>query len=300
MLACKAQTDIVYPNTELIVKTTVVGVPSSGVRVILFNNSSYYKTAIFNNASTNAVDSAVSVNAELTFKNLNPSINYWLMATWTDPVSKRTYNNINGYNYVYNKLSNGSETYITIDLQQSGSYIAFWTSDSTKLPITIVVGEDTFLLNTFSPQTPGIFDNTHYLKVNLNPSTVSFRAFNSQKQYYDIDTVSVINGQIKLKEILKPSSEVISFYYTGTNSNIYPITVVLDIGDTVGIINGPRSMPYNCGQSDTSNVISTIRSYGNHTYIATSKGGCSWQGLITANDSSACNIIQLPVNINCE
>jgi len=223
-----------------------------------------------------------------------------MLATWTDPISKKTYNNLNTTNYVLNKLAASSQTYIGIDLLQSGTYVAFWTSDSTKLPITIVIEKDTFILNTFSAKAPTILDSTNYLKVNLNPSALNFQAYNSQKQYFDFDTVATVKDRIKLKEINKPEFDVISFYYSGTNSYVYPITLVLDFTDTVGVIKGPRTTAFSCGQADTTNVVTIVRPIGSHTYVAISKGGCSWKGELVSNDSSSCYIVPLSANLNCQ
>jgi len=301
ILSCKTKTDIVNPDTELIVTTTVKGVSTSGVKVYLFDNQTYYQADSSNGlASKLAVDSGVSANGTITFHNLDASKHYWLHVTYTDPVSKYSYNNLNSYNYVYNTLTSGSQTYVTVDLEKTQTFIAFWVADSTRLPIHVVINNDTFLLNSYITTLPDQFDSTHYVKANLQPQTYQYYAYNKEKGFFEQGSVTLVNKHIKLQKLTNEAVGKISFYYSGTNTYVYPITVISGIGnqDTVGVINNYKAS-YSCGGADQTNVISAFKTMDStYTYTVSTRSGCEWQGQVTLSDT--CTVVDLAANSQCQ
>jgi len=187
VLSCKTKTDIVNPDTELIVTTTVKGATTNGVKVYLFDSQSAYQSGSSNSAAAYkfAVDSGTSVNGTVTFHNLSTSINYWLYVIYADPGgSKYHYNNLNSYNYVYNTLASGSQTYATVDLEVTQTFVGFWSSDSTHLPINILIGGDTLTLTSYSATTPDpILGSAFYKKANQQPGTYPYYAYNADRSF---------------------------------------------------------------------------------------------------------------------
>jgi hypothetical protein len=304
LASCKTKTDVTNPDVELVVATQVNGVSQSGVRVLLFDNLADYTAAAITNSASKAVDSGNSVNGKITFHNLSTSKTYRMLATWTDTISQTAYNNLNSNYVLANNLNASSITYATVNLRSTDSYVGFWAASNANLPINIAIGnsnnrQDTekvvLRTHSLSGSAPSISQILQYKRVNLGPGNYTFYAYDSLKTYYDIGSFSVDTGTTTMVQIMPDTSlELISFYFTGSageNSiDLYPITVYLDHGDSLGAIKGTTAS-FTCGSAATANVITVARVKGAHTYAASSQSGLyRWQGQF---NSAGCMVIKL-------
>lgn len=304
MFSCKTKTDIVNPDVELVITTTVNGKTQSGVRILLFSRLLAYDSAIVSNSAKHAVDSGITAsNGTITFDKLSSTTKYWILATWTDTTAQISYNNLNGNYVLANNLNAGSITYATINLGSSNSYVGFYAKSSVNLPVHVVITDNstgdttkTILRSHLLTALPTALDTLHYKRLNLDPGQYTYYAYDSAKSFYNIDTFSVVKGQTTFVQIIPASANVgqLSFYFNDSENeyatDLYPITVILDQGDTVGSIKGATSS-YICGNVPGANVISIWRPLGNHTYKAYSKNGLyKWQNGFT---STGCEVIPL-------
>jgi len=307
LISCKTKTDVTNPDIELVVSTQVLGATKSGVRLLLFNNLADYTLATITNSSAKAIDSGYSVNGTYTFHNLNTTSTYRILATWTDTTTLDAYTNI-GDNYLLaNTLNTNSITYVTVDLKTTDGYAGFWGASNIPLPMHIAISSTNSTLDTvkvvlrsysLTGKQPSVLEILQYKRVNLGPGSYTYYAYDSLDTYFNIGSFTIDTGSTSWVQLLPDTAlGLLSFYFEDAGNensvDLYPITVNIDHGDSLGAISGPTaSATVTCGSPRTANIITAARAKGAHTYNASSANGLyRWQGSFTI--TSSCTLIPL-------
>jgi hypothetical protein len=289
--SCKKESDV-YPDEATIIfqVNDDLGMRIYGANVYLFDNYQAYLNGVGNNTSS-AIDSAMSASSGVSFK-LEAGKNYWVLVTFFDPVRLLKLSNV-GSSAQLDKLTKGSVVNATIFIGPNNANVSFWSDNSNLFPIAIHFnGQIDSLYNplSFAPTVP---TDTNAMNYNVAKGTYPYYAVGKNGCVW-AGSLKLSNGTFAPVQFNTCNSGIVHFYTPQTSRpSIFPSTVVLDIFDNAGTVNGPMTT-YSCTSGPSANVLSISRPAGTYTYaIRTADSACTFTGSFTITPNS-CQLIQLP------
>jgi hypothetical protein len=289
--SCKKEPDAYPDQATIIFKVNDdLGMRVYGAKVYLFDNYQAYLNGVSNHTGF-AIDSAISAPAGDTFK-LTASKNYWVLVTYFDIVRSLKLSNV-GSSSQLDKLTKGSVVNATIFIGPSNANVSFWSDNSNLFPIAVHFnGQIDSLYNplTLAPTIPN------------DPNAINYNVTKGTYPYYAVGkngcvwagSLKLSNGTLTPVQFNGCTSGMVHFYTPQTSRpSIFPSTVVLDIFDNAGTVNGPMTT-YSCTSGPSNNVVSISRPAGTYTYaIRTADNACTFTGSFTITPNS-CQVVQLP------
>lgn len=260
----------------------------NGAKVYLFDNLNDWERSKNFLTPTNVVDSTLS-SAGNAAVNIDPTKNYYLLVMYTDPKRKVTMLNVR-YDSTIQQLPGNIDITVQIRLQPIDGNIGFFTLDNSPDPITIIMGNETFVLRNGRASTPDFASDADLVLVNRRPGKYKYYARNATGCVWTGESTLSLGGFQKIN--LQPcTNSKIIFYTRDHNAAKLPITVTLNEDDVVGNL-ASTQQNYDCGDAEAS-VLVADRQPGTYTYFATSADGkCLWTGKIELT-STQCSVVRL-------
>lgn len=273
---CTRSVEFIEPPTKLRVQILTKdksgkSVPVRGVQIGIFSDSNIYNQArpFYNFISADYKFNS-DENGFVTFDSVKSNVRYYVLCKFDsliNGVDEVTFSNVTDTYQFLNPLKNNTLTTAIVYISASDGYINFWTKNTfvTQEPISVLLGKDTIAKVSQYDLQGGSFPlGTKTMKLRAGKYTYSAKSKDSICAW--IDTIQVAALETKNEELVICNSYKVTVGVTAsTTSQIaFPIKVVLNKNDTIGVLNKPMSATNpSCGAA---NAISISKRAGIYNY----------------------------------
>jgi hypothetical protein len=290
--SCKKESDI-FPEhvTIIFMVNDDLGVRINGAKIYIFDSYQAYLNGV-NNNTTSAIDSGLSASAGAIFK-LEAKKDYWVLATYYDATRLLKLSNV-GSSAQLDKFTKGSVINATIFIGPNNANVSFWSDNTNIFPIAVHFNGQVDSLYNPLGSAPAAPNNTNAINHSMSVGKYPYYAVGKNGCVW-AGSLNLSNGSFTPVQFNTCNSGIVHFYTPQTtHATMFPGTVVLDVFDNAGTINGPTSI-FTCTSGPNSNVLSVSRPAGTYNYVVrTADSACTFTGTFTITPNS-CQVIQLPI-----
>ncbi len=297
VLGCKkVPREEVVPSSVTVYVKDESGNILQGAIVRLYNNKNAYLLDKQQGSEDGFISKVITDgDGKAKFDDLDSRFDYFFLVTYQDRVHFEDLDN-SGQNFEFDEfLSNGTESYVEIRLTPAQSLVSFYTLDTSKNPVPIVIKLDTAVLGSVTEavkNVPTATSTTGALSYRLRQGKHIYSAISSEIGCFWQGEIEV-SGSASFTPVALSKCEAGSVIFYADSSTILnlPISITLNDNNNYLVLSKPRlTDPSDC--SDHENTVFFSRGAGTYSYSAFAKhGGCNWSGSFTLDHN--CKIIKL-------
>ncbi|MFN0048622.1 MAG: hypothetical protein ACKVOU_05830 [Cytophagales bacterium] len=267
--------------------------PLDNIPVYIFNNFESYAASVKNNYPFGFEKMRMAKSGKVVFDSLSNIANYWIFISYRDSARYLNMKNYLAYNSLFNNLPLGSVTTGFVQVRPSNGIISFWTADfnNANLPLTVLLKDSIFgnIDSTKIAEPSSPFD-IPALTFNREPGKYMWYVKGENDCLWTGDTLLKAGQHIKIK-VPECNNGNVAFWADTLSVEFYPITVVLNNSDTIGVIPAASSfVPTLCNEVNTAFAPRPSGTYSYGGFAAS--GTCVWSGSFTLAKSE-CKILKL-------